>query len=148
MAPFFFVRYLNVPAGRTYQAADLAQRKRGGHLNSGPLLPGAGSPVARASILLFARYRALLAGAAEFHLAPEGCTRAHLLWMCETAVAQAPDWPDDKTSRWLGFVQGVMTMQGVLTVAGEREFSRPLFHAAYAEEGRVAPASVGRTLEM
>jgi len=106
--------------------------------------PGAGSPVARASVTLFARYRAILLTAPDFQAAPEGCSREHLLWMCDTAVVQAAGWPDDKTSRWLGFVQGVMTVQGLLTVAGEREFSRPLFHAAYAEQGRVLPASVGR----
>jgi len=100
------------------------------------------TPVARASVVLFARYQAVLADAADFPSAADGCTRAHLLWMCTTATEQAPSWPDDKTSRWLGFVQGVMTMQGLLTVAGEREFSRPLFHAAYAEQGNVAPASM------
>jgi hypothetical protein len=106
-----------------------------------------GTPVARASVAMFARYQAFLAGASDFAVAPEGCTRPHLLWMCATAAEQAVDWPDDKISRWLGFVQGVMTMQGLLTVAGEREFSRPLFHAAYAEQGRAAPPSVGRALE-
>lgn len=102
------------------------------------------SPVARASITLFERYQVLLAQAADFDSAPDGCSRAHLLWVCATAASQASGWPDDKTSRWLGFGQGVMTVQGLLTVAGEREFSRPLFHAAYAEQGREAPASVGK----
>ena len=106
--------------------------------------PAEGSPVARASVTLFDRYLAILSVAPDFGIVPDGCTRDHLAWMCETARAQAPGWPDDKTSRWLGFVQGVLTVQGLLTVAGEREFSRPLFHAAYAEHGRPVPPSVGR----
>lgn len=109
--------------------------------------PATGTPVSRASCILFSRYQAILDIAADFASAPEGCTREHLLWMCGTAVTHAAAWPDDKTSRWLGFVQGVMTVQGLLTVAGEREFSRPLFHAAYAEQGRAAPESVGRSTE-
>lgn len=104
-----------------------------------------GSPVARASVTLFSRYRSILLSAAEFEEASEGCSRGHLLWMCETASAEAAAWPDDKTSRWLGFVQGIMTARGLLTVAAEREFSRPLFHAAYVEQGRALPASVGRS---
>lgn len=103
-----------------------------------------GSPIARASVALFGRYRSVLRQAADFAVAPEGCSREHLLWMCDTAASQAATWPDDKTSRWLGFVQGVMTVQGLLTVAAEREFSRPLFHAAYAEQGLSSPVSVGR----
>lgn len=103
-----------------------------------------GSPVARASVALFQRYLLLLRAAPDFGAIPEGCTREHLSWMCETAVAQAANWPEDKTSRWLGFVQGVMTVQGLLTVAAERDISRPLFHAAYAEQGKPVPATVGR----
>lgn len=109
------------------------------------MAPDQSSPVARASVTLFERYEALLAQAADFESAPDGCSRAHLIWMCATAAVQAATWPDDKTSRWLGFVQGVMTVHGLLTVAGERDFSRPLFHAAYAEQGRAAPASVGKS---
>jgi hypothetical protein len=105
-----------------------------------------GPPVARASVMLFQRYQGILATAPSFTTEPDGCSRAHLLWMCATAIEQAPAWPVDKTSRWLGFVQGVMTLRGLLTVSGEREFSRPLFHTAYAEQGQAAPASMGKTI--
>ncbi len=40
---------------------------------------------------------------------------------------------DDKLSRWLGFCQGVMWVNGVLSIEEERNFSRNLFHAAYEE---------------
>jgi len=42
-------------------------------------------------------------------------------------------------SRWLGFVQGVLTCLGRLSVKEERDFSRPLFHAAYAAAGAIPP---------
>lgn len=103
------------------------------------------SPVATASIRLFERYKTMLDSAVMAENVPEGCSQKHLLWMCSTAIEHASTWPVDKLSRWLGFVQGVLTVQGILTVGEEREFSRPLFHAAYAELSLEAPASVGRT---
>lgn len=102
------------------------------------------TPVAKASITLFEHYTEVLKPLAEFESSVEGCSREHLLWMCQTAIDNAATWPVDKLSRWLGFVQGVLTLRGLLSVKGEREFSRPLFHAAYADQGQEAPASVGR----
>lgn len=102
------------------------------------------TPVAKASVTLFERYSAVLKPLPEFDSTVDGCSREHLLWMCQTAIENATSWPVDKLSRWLGFVQGVLTLRGLLTVDGEREFSRPLFHAAYADQGQEAPASVGR----
>lgn len=61
----------------------------------------------------------------------------HLLWMCTHALTflKTPDFPLDKASRWLGFVQGCLIHSGTLgcrfTVQSERDFSRPLFEAAY-----------------
>jgi len=43
----------------------------------------------------------------------------------------------------LGFVQGVMTVRGMITVNGERDRTRPYFHAAYAAQGREKPPTVG-----
>ena len=50
-------------------------------------------------------------------------------------------WPLDKTSRWLGYVQGVMAAEGMPSVREERDFSRPMFHAAYAAAGVALPAT-------
>lgn len=69
--------------------------------------------------------------------------RDHILWMCRTASAHIDEWPIDKSSRWLGCIQGVLAMKGIIDFASEREATRPLFHAAYASEGRHIP----RTLE-
>lgn len=101
------------------------------------------SPVAAASFTLFERYSNILQNTGDFASNVQGCTREHLLWMCETAQAQGSTWPIDKLSRWLGFVQGVLTMNGLLSVETERDFSRPLFHAAYAAQGVSTPPTVG-----
>jgi hypothetical protein len=99
--------------------------------------------VRRASVALFARYAAVLDSARGTDLpAPDGTGAAHLRWMCATALESSHDWSEDKLSRWLGFVQGVMCARGQLTVDDEREFSRPLFHAAHHAAGLPAPAPV------
>jgi hypothetical protein len=101
-------------------------------------------PVQQVTLELFVRYAHILETTTEpVHSSVQGCGLEHLLWMCETARAQGPTWPLDKLSRWLGFVQGVMTLQGLLTVEGEREFTRPMFHAAYLAESVEVPASIG-----
>lgn len=41
------------------------------------------------------------------------------------------DLPEDKISRWIGFIQGVMSVKGYISVNEERDFSRPLFHSVY-----------------
>lgn len=71
----------------------------------------------------------------------EHATCAYALKMVETAVSELEGWPVDKTSRWIGYVQGVMATRGLLNVGAERERTRPFFHAAYAEEGIVVPPS-------
>lgn len=65
----------------------------------------------------------------------------HLGWMCASALGSLETFPVDKLSRWLGFIQGCLTMRGLITVQEERDFSRPLFHAAYGEN---APPTVNR----
>ena len=40
-------------------------------------------------------------------------------------------FPDDKTSRWLGYIQAKIIDCGITTVNAERNFSRKYFHNAY-----------------
>lgn len=68
----------------------------------------------------------------------------HLLWMCSTAIENIEAWPIDKLSRWLGFVQGVLSTGRYISVETERNFSRPLFHEAYREAGAVIPETKDR----
>ena len=100
--------------------------------------------VREASLVLLERYAAILDDVAFDPPAPDGTSSAHLAWMCQTAITESAGWPADKLSRWLGFVQGVMSSRGQIGVDVEREFSRPLFHAGYVAAGFVPPASVGR----
>lgn len=98
----------------------------------------------QAHAALLARYDGILAmHGATPSASVEGLDDAHLRWMCQTALKELSCWPDDKASRWLGFIQGVMACRGYLTVAGEREHSRPIFHAAYQAQGQMPPSSAG-----
>ena len=54
---------------------------------------------------------------------------------------------EDKISRWLGFVQGVMTVYGWITVEEERENTRPLFHKAYQDLDLPKPDSITAKLD-
>lgn len=52
------------------------------------------------------------------------------------------DMLEDKQSRWLGFVQGVLATHGIISIVEERDFSRPLFHAAYDLMGLKRPETI------
>lgn len=51
----------------------------------------------------------------------------HLMWMLE-AVRDSETMPDTKKHRWLGFVQGVLSYQGLINVDEERDITRPIFN--------------------
>ena len=69
----------------------------------------------------------------------------HLRWMCwKIVVHDGEDWPKDKVGRWLGFVQGILAAQGLIDVGVERDYSRPLFHAEYVQQGLVIPKTLER----
>lgn len=63
----------------------------------------------------------------------------NLAWICREMIKDGHALPLDKISRWLGFVQGCLAMQGLIQVDEERDVSRPLFHAAYRETGILPP---------
>lgn len=71
----------------------------------------------------------------------------HLLAMCVTAGPNAGTWPADKVSRWLGYVQGVLTARGVFDVDAERDLTREDFLAAYQMMGLEAPQTVDLSKE-
>ena len=66
----------------------------------------------------------------------------HLHWMLDTCLANLAEWPVDKTSRWIGYVQGVLTTRGTITTEDERNRTRPFFHEAYKATGQVIPKTV------
>lgn len=56
---------------------------------------------------------------------------SHLHWMCDecihTLLTTPEDFPVDKYSRWLGFIQGVVICKGYSSVEKERNITRPWF---------------------
>jgi hypothetical protein len=80
---------------------------------------------------MFRRYLQMLDNAVDTDIpGPELTGFDNLRWMCRTALEHIEEYPIDKTSRWLGFVQGILVIRGFTSVQAERDFSRPLFHAA------------------
>ena len=53
--------------------------------------------------------------------------------MAKTALNE--DMVEDKQSRWLGFIQGVLIAKNLLDTEEERDFSRPLFQEVYKLNG-------------
>lgn len=62
----------------------------------------------------------------------EFANRDHILKMLETIIKNK-EMPLDKKARWFGFIQGVLTLNGIISVSEEREITRPLFHSVYKE---------------
>jgi len=71
----------------------------------------------------------------------------NLLWMCDQAVAEHDSLPIDKISRWLGCVQGCLASRGLISIEAERDFTRTLFHGAYAQDGIEIPGRRERAIE-
>lgn len=59
-------------------------------------------------------------------------SNTNLSWMT-TEILNNQNMPCDKVSRWIGFIQGCMSMKGYLDVDSERDFSREYFHAYYQQ---------------
>lgn len=69
----------------------------------------------------------------------------NLRWMADKCLSEIDTLPLDKLNRWVGFIQGVLAVRGLLNVSTERDRTRPLFHAAYREMGIEPPASADRS---
>lgn len=89
---------------------------------------------ALASVTLFTRYRdVILNNSSKLDVddAPAECTSVHLLNLCNEVIINHQKYPFDKLSRWMGFVQGILAKDGLISVTEERDFSRPLLHAIH-----------------
>lgn len=69
---------------------------------------------------------------------------ANLRWMTDKCIEEMQNFPPDKTSRWIGFIQGVLATKGLLSVSEERDRTRPFFHEAYVAMGIKPPESESR----
>ncbi len=58
---------------------------------------------------------------------PGELSHSHLRWMCKTISKNAYDWDLNKSSRWIGYVQGVLTALQVVSVQEHRDWTRELF---------------------
>ena len=68
----------------------------------------------------------------------------NLYWMIYDLKKNYKTFPIDKTSRWIGYIQRCLIEKDVTTVQIERDFSRPLFHAAYRHMGMEIPKTKKR----
>lgn len=68
----------------------------------------------------------------------------HLHWMINHCLGHLMEWPTDKISRWIGFIQGVATARGIMDSTEERNRTRPIFHKAYEAMGLKKPLTVDR----
>ncbi len=55
---------------------------------------------------------------------PDELSHRHLLWMCNEVLDNHNIWPDHKSNRWLGYVQGVLTALKVMSVDEHRDVTR------------------------
>jgi len=74
-----------------------------------------------------------------------------ILSMCHTILDNTYDedinqtknkMTDDKISRWLGFIQGIMKVYNILDIETERNTTRALFHKVYSDNNIEKPISI------
>lgn len=85
---------------------------------------------------LFTRYQKVMYAQPYEERTESRCDYQSLIILCDEAIQNGHTYPMDKMHRWLGFVQGVLASRGVISIDGEREFTRPLFHKLYGNESK------------
>ena len=58
------------------------------------------------------------------------------------AIGSPDDFTAEKMSRWLGFVQGILFANGIISIDAERDYSRPILHKAYLDSKIDIPKSI------
>ena len=61
--------------------------------------------------------------------------------LCSYAISNIDTLPIDKLNRWLGYVQYHVISTGQTSIDKERDYSRPIFHAAYVRDKIPIPKS-------
>lgn len=59
---------------------------------------------------------------------PPRCSYDNLLTLCDEIILNGNLYPSDKLSRWIGFVQGVLSTVGIICVDKGRNLTRPVLH--------------------
>lgn len=100
--------------------------------DSGPSDVGPSTAELRVLSILFDRYRAVAThSVVDSANLPLRCRKAHLIHLCESALAHPAALTANALWRRMGFVQGVLAAQGAIDVDAERDFTRPLLHAIH-----------------
>lgn len=93
-----------------------------------------------AAVTLFTRYRAIiLENGSVLDGGPKECESQHLINLCNEVIENHQKYPFDKLSRWMGFVQGVLAFNGLVSVEEERDYSRPFLHAIHKRKPPTYP---------
>ena len=71
-----------------------------------------------------------MASSNAVHQEFQAAENEHISSMLKTIITNE-DMPIDKISRWFGFIQGVLTVNKVITVEEERQFTRMFFSYIY-----------------
>ena len=61
--------------------------------------------------------------------------------LCSYAISNIDTFPIDKLNRWLGYIQYHVISTGQTSINKERDYSRPIFHAAYVRDKIPIPKS-------
>ena len=91
--------------------------------------------IRKATLIIFRRYEKVL-------VEDTINKNIDILKLTQEAINKINELPIDKLSRWLGYIQYHMILTYEFTIDTERNFSRPLFHAAYENNNIPIPDSV------
>jgi hypothetical protein len=76
----------------------------------------------------------------KYEACPPMTDTPHLIWMCDQIIQKA-EFSETKAHRWIGYIQGVMTMRGLSSVEHERtryvEVKKELAHDLGADDQSV-----------
>jgi len=57
---------------------------------------------------------------------PGELSHRHLTWMCQEISDNHKEWPADKSNRWIGYVQGVLSALQITSVDVHRDMTREI----------------------
>lgn len=85
--------------------------------------------------IMFERYQNVISDNAEQFIGlPSKCRAPHLLRLCDEVIKHGDQYPFDKLCRWMGFIQGILAIQGLIDVDVERKWSRPILHSLHEHQ--------------
>lgn len=78
-----------------------------------------------ASFHLAERYKIILEEAVKnYPTKSADLSRSYLMWMCQEIMDNYTEWPDHKSNRWIGYIQGVLTALQIVSIDEHRDITR------------------------